>query len=77
MWVRDLVNPMSTRASTWWCESAFRSLLMGHGFHRMQRPHAPRSPEPSDGFVPSRPVDVAETRPPSSRRSRGQAGEDL
>ena len=51
----------------WWCESAFRSLLMGHGFHRMPRPHGPGSPESNDGFVPSPPV--------SRHPPRGQADE--
>ena len=29
--VRAAVNPMSTAATRWWCHSALRYLLTGHG----------------------------------------------
>jgi hypothetical protein len=35
--VRAAVNPVSTAVTRWWCHSALRHLLTGHGPTRRQR----------------------------------------
>jgi hypothetical protein len=35
--IRDAVNPLSTSATRWWCHSALRRRLTGHGPAARQR----------------------------------------
>ena len=56
MGVRDLVNPVSTAATQWWCHSAVRNLLIGNGLHRTPRPPRPGPGDSQDGFIPLAPT---------------------
>jgi hypothetical protein len=50
--MRAVVNPVSTAAARWWCHSALRQVLTGHGPTARQRRlirHGVRGP----GFTPS------------------------
>jgi hypothetical protein len=57
--VSAALNPVSTAATRWWCHSALRHFLTGHGPTARQRPFMKsgtpvvRSGMPSAGFTPS------------------------
>ncbi len=46
------VNPVSTAATGWWCHSAARRMLTGHGPAARQR-QSVRPRAPGAGFTPS------------------------
>lgn len=46
------VNPVSTAATRWWCHSALRHMLTGHGLTARQRGFI-RHGTPGAGFAPS------------------------
>lgn len=50
--VRAAVNPVSTAAARWWCHSAARHMLTGHGPSARQR-RLIRSRTRGAGFTPS------------------------
>jgi hypothetical protein len=52
-WVRGKVNPVSTAATGWWCRSALRHLLTGHGPTARQRRLIRRGMAHGTGRVPS------------------------
>ena len=45
--VRDAVNPLSTALTHWWCHSALRRRLTGHGPTPSQRRLVRYAPAPS------------------------------
>jgi hypothetical protein len=57
--VSAAANPVSTAATRWWCHSALRHMLTGHGPTARQRrlirhgTPATRHETPAGGFVPS------------------------
>lgn len=58
--VRDAVNPLSTAATRWWCHSALRYGLTGHGRPARQaraarlRMHQAAGPAPSAELMAAR-----------------------
>jgi len=50
--VRAAVNPVSTAVARWWCHSAVRHALTGHGPTARQR-RLIRHGTPGTGFTPS------------------------
>jgi hypothetical protein len=50
--IRAAVNPVSTAATRWWCQSALRHRLTGHGPTARQR-RLMRRGMPGAGFTPS------------------------
>lgn len=51
--IRDRINPVSTRATDWWCHSALRGLVTGQRLYRMPRPETTDSAEGWVGFAPT------------------------
>ena len=51
--VRAAVNPVSTAATGWWCHSALRHLLTGHGPNARQRRLIRRGMVNGTGHMPS------------------------
>jgi hypothetical protein len=51
--VRAAVNPVSTAATGWWCHSAMRHMLTGHGPTARQRRLMRRGMIRGAGFTPS------------------------
>jgi hypothetical protein len=51
--VRAAVNPMSTAVTRWWCHSAVRHLLTGHGPSATQRRLIRHGLIENDGRTPS------------------------
>jgi hypothetical protein len=51
--VRAAVNPVSTALARWWCYSAMRHMLTGHGPTATQRRLIRRGMAPGAGFTPS------------------------
>lgn len=51
--VRGAVNPVSTAATAWWCHSALRHLLTGHGPTARQRRLIRRGMVQGAGRAPS------------------------
>ena len=73
MGVRDLVNPVSTAATEWWCHSAVRNVLMGNGLHRTPRPPRPGPGDAQDGFIPfSQTAYPSDASGPSDSSRRGR-----
>ena len=56
MGVRDLVNPVSTAATEWWCHSAVRNLLIGNRLRHTPRPPHPTPDNSDSGFIPLSPT---------------------
>jgi hypothetical protein len=51
--VRAAVNPLSTAVTRWWCYSAMRHMLTGHGPTARQRRLIRRGMVSGVGFTPS------------------------
>lgn len=51
--VRAAVNPVSTAATRWWCHSAMRHMLTGHGPTARQSRLIRRGMVPGVGFAPA------------------------
>jgi hypothetical protein len=75
--VNAAVNPVSTAVTGWWCHSALRHVLTGHGPTARQRRliryggPGPRRGAPGTGFTPS-----AELRA-EQMKARARAVDDL
>lgn len=51
--VRAAVNPVSTAATGWWCRSAMRRMLTGHGPTARQRQHIRAQRRRAGAIAPS------------------------
>ena len=72
MVLRDLVNPVSTAATEWWCHSALRNLLLGNGLHRTPRPTRRDLIRSQDGFIPLSPSAYADDDVSGSTEGEGR-----